>query len=153
MTFGNPHKFPFHSCNDNELKQLDINYSTTKVQPIVGPINETPLHCSLQVSQDDNDDTDGFLPANFPNCNSYSVVEFQNIALTNSFNIFHANVNGLENKIDDIHEFLANSKTMMDVIAFTETSLQSSNEFFSNNVTIENYVEFCTPELSKNPRK
>ena len=80
MTFGYPLKFPFHSCTDNELKLLDVNY--TNAQPIAVPINKTPLHCSLQVSQDDNDDTDGFLPANLPNCNSYSVDEFQNIELS-----------------------------------------------------------------------
>ena len=57
-----------------------------------------------------------------------------------SFNIFHNNLNGLENKFDILHQFLATSIDY-DIIALTETSQKVNIEFISN-VNIENYSLF-----------
>ena len=57
-----------------------------------------------------------------------------------SFNIFHNNLNGLENKFDILPQFLATSIDY-DIIALTETSQKANIEFISN-VNIENYSLF-----------
>ena len=68
---------------------------------------------------------------------SYPVGEVHKLNTSKNFNIFHSNVNGLENKMDLLHEFLT-STSDFDVIAITETS-QRNNEFFKNNVAIKGY--------------
>ena len=64
-----------------------------------------------------------------------------------NFNIFHSNVNGLENKMDLLHEFLS-STSDFDVIAITETS-QRNNEIFKNNVAIKGYNNYFTSSYSE----
>ena len=54
------------------------------------------------------------------NSNFYSVKEMQKLKILNNFNIFHTNINGLENKFDLLHEFLSNSDSDFDIIGITE---------------------------------
>ena len=37
----------------------------------------------------------------------YSVNDFQLLNISNNFNIFHTNINGLESKLDILNEFLS----------------------------------------------
>ena len=76
-------------------------------------------------------------------CKYYTVNEFQKLNLQKKFNIFHSNVNGLESKFENLHEFLTSASSNMDIVAITETS-QKSNENFIKNVTIEAYDIYST---------
>ena len=46
--------------------------------------------------------------------------------------IFHANVNGLGSKVDNLKEFLSTTPTKMDILAITETSEKEDTGFLSN---------------------
>ena len=63
-------------------------------------------------------------------------------------NIFHTNINGLETKLDNLHEFISNTSSKMDIIAITETS-QKNDESFILKTDIEGYVNCSTPNISK----
>ena len=52
----------------------------------------------------------------------YSVNDFQLLNISNNFNIFHTNINGLESKLDSLNEFLSGTPYKLDVLALTETS-------------------------------
>ena len=52
----------------------------------------------------------------------YSALEFQSMEIKDSFNVFHSNFNGLENKIDQLHNFVNTTKMDLDIIGITETS-------------------------------
>ena len=63
----------------------------------------------------------------------YSGGEVQKFKHFKNFNVFHSNVNGLENKMDLFHEFLSSTSSDFDVVTITETS-QRNNDFFKTNV-------------------
>ena len=51
----------------------------------------------------------------------YKVKDIQKQNLDRNLNIFHTNINGLETKMKNPHEFLTNTSTTIDVIAITAT--------------------------------
>ena len=61
----------------------------------------------------------------------------------NNLNIFHTNINGLESKLDNLHEFISGSHHKLDILAITETSEQE-NVGFLNNIEIKGYKIFHT---------
>ena len=73
--------------------------------------------------------------------------DFYDLNIKNNLNIFHTNINGLESKFDNLHKFLSNTQSKMDIIAITETS-QKNNENFITNVTIDGYATYYTPSNS-----
>ena len=73
-------------------------------------------------------------------CKYYSPDELKSKKLDSNFNIFHNNINGLESKHDQLHQFLATSIDF-DVIAITETSQKYERDFLTN-VSFENYLLF-----------
>ena len=77
----------------------------------------------------------------------YSVGEVHKLNTSKNFNIFHSNVNGLESKMDLLHEFLS-STSDFDVIAISETS-HRNNVFFKNNVAIKGYNNYFTSSYSE----
>ena len=62
----------------------------------------------------------------------------------NKFNVFHANVNGLDTHFENLHEFLSGLPSDFDVINLTETSLYA-NDNFKCNISIGGYESFFTP--------
>ena len=64
---------------------------------------------------------------------------FHKLKLQKKFNIFHSNVNRLETKFDHLHEFLTSASFNMDIVAITEIS-QKTNENFIKNVSMEAYI-------------
>ena len=80
-------------------------------------------------------------------CNYYTAKEVQNLKTSTNLNIFHTNINGLESKFDNLHEFISNLSSDMDIIAITETS-QKNDDFFTTNVSMNGYKEFYTPSNS-----
>ena len=55
-----------------------------------------------------------------------------------SFNLFHTNVNGLENKFEKLQNFLNSTNMDLDIVAISETS-QRGDIPFSMNVNISGY--------------
>ena len=45
-------------------------------------------------------------------CKYYSVEEYQKLPENNNMNIFHTNINGLESKLDNLHEFISGTTYM-----------------------------------------
>ena len=51
-------------------------------------------------------------------CKYYSVKDFQHLNKSrNNLNILHSNINGIESKLENLHEFLSSTINKMDVIA------------------------------------
>ena len=69
------------------------------------------------------------------------------LKISKQFNIFHTNINGLENKFEILHEFITNATYDFDIIGITETS-QKCNENFISNVSINNYNLYATSSNS-----
>ena len=69
--------------------------------------------------------------------------EFHKLKLQKKFNIFHSNVNRLETKFVNLHGILTSASFNMDIVAITETS-QKSNENFIKNVSMEVYDIYST---------
>ena len=57
-----------------------------------------------------------------------------------TYNIIHSNLNGLENKFDDYHTFINNTKTNIDVLWISETA-QKENCPFNLIINIEGYKQ------------
>ena len=68
----------------------------------------------------------------------HSVNDYQLLKNSKNLNIFHTNINGLESKYDNLHEFLSSITTKLDIVAITETS-EKEEVGFINNVKIEGY--------------
>ena len=55
-------------------------------------------------------------------CKYYSVKDFLHLNKSrNNFNILNSNINGIESKLENLHEFLSGTTNKMDVTALTET--------------------------------
>ena len=91
------------------------------------------------------------------NCSLYALMNglkmngLQNLNLHKNLNIFHSNVNGLETKFDNLHEFLSCSPFNIDFVAITETS-QTNNENVIRNVCIDGYDLYSTGSKSAKGR-
>ena len=77
----------------------------------------------------------------------YSTQELAKLKISKQFNIFHTNINGLENKFEILHEFITNATYDFDIIGITETS-QKCTENFISNVSINNYNLYTTSSNS-----
>ena len=70
----------------------------------------------------------------------YSAHEFQGLKKENAFNILHSSLDGLENKFEQLHNFVNKTNMDMDVLCFSETS-QKLNQDFITNVSITGYKQ------------
>ena len=71
------------------------------------------------------------------NCKYYTNDEFSKLQ-NNNFNIFHANVDGLEYHFDDLHYILADTSLLFNVICVSETSQKEETDF-EKNISINNF--------------
>ena len=80
------------------------------------------------------------------NCKYFTNDEFSKLSNDiNSFNIFHANVNGLECHFEELHHFLSNASLDFNAICISETSQLNESDFVRN-VNINNYCKLYTTE-------
>ena len=121
MTFGNV--FAFQSCDNNKLKCINLD---TPFENINKSINDS-ICLNLY-----NEDIDKNL-SNVNHCKYYTTDEFQCSKNMGNLNIFHNNLNGLENKFEILHNFLNGATKNFDIMAITETCLKLSNENFKTN--------------------
>ena len=140
MKFNHQH-IPFTLSDNNDID--NINNSDTmqflESLPTLEEIYETSNFSNFPKPMEE-----ASLPSNL-NSKYHSVREFQKLKIQKNFNIFHANVNGLESKFDNLHTFLAGAVSAMDVVAITETSENEKDSFISN-ISIEGYkTPYHTP--------
>ena len=73
------------------------------------------------------------------NCKYFTNEEFSNLQKTrNSFNIFYANVNDIENHFEDLETIFVDSNLHFNAICISEIS-QKENTMFCKNVDLKNY--------------
>ena len=72
------------------------------------------------------------------NSRYYSANEFKTIENNNSFNILHSNLNGLESKFVEYHQFINNIEMDIDILCISETSQKEATDF-NLNLTIDGY--------------
>ena len=82
---------------------------------------------------------------NVNNCKYYTIDGLQSSKDIGNFNIFHNNLNRLENKFEVLHNFLTGAPKTFDIMAITETSQKLVNEDFKTNISMEGYLTFSTP--------
>ena len=116
---------PFTLYNDTEL----VNINNSESMKFCNELPKFEIISEVSKFSELDNDIDYNLPNQISN-KYYSVGELQKIKMSKNFNIFHSNVNGIENKMDLLHEFLS-STSDFDVIAITETS-QGNNDSLSN---------------------
>ena len=142
MVYNNEH-IPFTLCENHDLNNFNNsdNMSFCENLPSLEDIHETSKFSAFPKPMEE-----ASLPSNL-NSKYHSVRDFQKLKIENNFNIFHANVNGLESKFDTLHTFLGGSSSAVDVIAISETSEHDKHSFISN-IEMEGYVPYSTPTLS-----
>ena len=163
MTFGNT-ELPFGSCDPIELDYINSgisldefpsssnnsNYNSNNNNNFKNIINnnnnDKNLHNDNTLSNLSDTEIDEN-SINLVNSKYYTVDEFNKLKTSNRFNIFHNNINGLETKFENIHQFLS-SAPEFDIIAITETSQKKKNDDFFTNINIEGYANFSTPTNS-----
>ena len=126
--------FPFTLEIDQELECL-MNCDSLKFLDNLPSFEITSKACDIDSLN--HHDLDENIIDNI-NSRYYTVHEFKSLKNSKSFNIFHANLNGLGNKIDLIHDFINTSKIDIDVINISETS-QKENVEFINNISLDGY--------------
>ena len=141
MTFGDT-EFAFSSCNLSELNVLNSGVSPEELpnNNIGNDYNNTNIFSnSCDKIIDEN-------IRNLTNCKYYTADELKNSNSidSNYLNIFHNNINGLESKFEDLHNFLSNAFIKFYIIAVTETSQRTINEEFYTNINLEGYTNFST---------
>ena len=138
--------FPFTLSDTSELVNINKsnNMEFLKNLPSLEIVHETSSYHKYSLPDVDELDVPTLLTSKY-----HSVDDFQKLKIQKNFNIFHSNVNGLENKLDTLENFLHEAQSGMDVIAISETSENKSHSFISN-VNIDGFSPFSTPSNSKN---
>ena len=111
--------FPFTLSDNSEIEKIN-NSDSMKFCEFL-PNFETILETNKFLSDVDFDQN---VPS-LLNIKYYSVDAFQKLKNHKNLNIFHSNVNGLESKFDSLHDFLADTSALLDIVALTETSHQN----------------------------
>ena len=143
MTYGT-FSFPYNSCNNNDLNSIN---SIDRLQD--DSLEKQDINNNRVKAANLCDDDLDINLTNLVDCKYYSVNEIQqNDNLDNNFNIFHNNVNGLETKFQNLHNFFANSCLDFDIITITETSNQDPNDEFQSNINLDGYNIHSTSTLS-----
>ena len=80
-------------------------------------------------------------------CKYYTVAEVQNLNIKDNFNLFHTNINGLESKFDNLHEFISFQALPQKwiLLQLPKPLIITMNYLFKTKVSIEGYKKFDTP--------
>ena len=107
---------PFTRCNNSELNNINNSNSLRFLEslPNVEIVNEASNFSNMSPN-----DAGIELPSK--SCSKYySVNDFQLLNISNHFNIFHNNINGLESKLENLYEFLSGTSHKIDILALTK---------------------------------
>ena len=116
---------PFTSCTNLELSYLNTCNSLKLLNalPSFEIVAEVSAISEMQANEVD-------LNMVFQaDCSYYKVQGIQKLKIDRNLNIFHTNINGLETKMDNLHEFLSSTASKMDIVAITETSQKNEEHF------------------------
>ena len=130
---------PYNSINNSEFLNC-LNISTENDNPCSNFEISNEISSNSVLQDQDLDLNLAFQT----DCKYYSVSDFYNLKTNKYFNIFHTNINSLELKFDNLHQFVSNSSSKIDVLAITESS-QKTNENFKKNVNLDGYDLYKTP--------
>ena len=100
---NNLYNLPFTQCDNTEL--LDIN-GTNSMGFLASLPNVENISETKSFSDFSSNDVNNELPSK-TSCRHYSVKDFHILKKQENLNIFHANVNGLGSKVDNLKEFLS----------------------------------------------
>ena len=141
MKYGQNH-FPFFHCNVTDLVNLNNsdNMDLCNYLPSLEIVHQTSSFSKYNLP--DVDDIPVLTTSKY-----HSVSDFHKLDKQSNFNIFHCNINGLEGKFENLHQFLGEGKTAMDVIAITETT-EDKDLSFVKNVKIDGYKLRKTASLT-----
>ena len=128
--------FPFGLQNNYELKNI-MNIDSLNSLKNLPSYDIASKAC--EIDSLNKYDIDEHIINNI-NSRYYPVTEFQMINKPQTFNILHSNLNGLEGKFEQYHNFISSSNMDIDVLCISETS-QKENSNFDNNINIEGYKE------------
>ena len=128
MTFGD--NIPFHSCDEKGF----LNLVSNEVLPVDNEIDF--------VASQNNFHSNDVIPLE-PSCRYYDKSELHKLNKKNKLNIFHNNINGLENKFEILNEFLTES-SRFDIVAISETSEKEKYQGFLNNINMTGYSLFSS---------
>ena len=130
---------PFTSCTNLELSNLNTCNSLKLLNalPSFEIVAEVSAISEMQANEVNLN------MAFQADCSYYNVQGIQKLKIDRNLNIFHTNINGLETKMDNLHEFLSSTASKMDIVAITETS-QKNEEHFISNTDIDGYVNYST---------
>ena len=134
------YNMPFTACTDLELSNL---YTCNSLKFL----NALPSFEVLSEVSKFSDMSSNEVDLNMAyqaDCSYHTVEDIKKLKVERNLNIFHTNINGLETKFDNLHEFISNTSSKMDIIAITETS-QKNDESFILKTDIEGYVNCSTP--------
>ena len=130
-------KFPFGLESNYDLINIMTTESLKSLKNLHTYVITSKANNTDFTNQYDIDDN----IVNNINSRYYSANKFNNMNTANStFNIIHSNLNGLENKFDDYHTFINNTKTNIDVLCISETT-QKENCPFNLIINIEGYKQ------------
>ena len=136
-------ELPFDNINNDELSNIYSSDTLGSLDslPNFDIVTDVSEHSYLQSAEIDIN------MAFQSDCKYYSVDDFQKLKNYKSFNLFHSNVNSLESKFGNFHQFVASTPSKFHVLALTETS-QKAGVNFKSNVKIDGYDLFKTPSNS-----
>ena len=117
---------PFFHCNVSDLVNLNNsdNLELCKHLPSLEVVHQTSSFSKYNLPDVDE------IPI-LTTSKYHSVSDFHKLQKQSNFNIFHSNINGLEGKFENLHQFLGEGKTAMDVIAITETTEDKVHSFIN----------------------
>ena len=127
--------FPFGLPSSDKIKNMNSSNSMHKLDMI----SEFEITSTITKIDICSNDIDNSIPNNV-NCKYFTNEEFSNIPkTTNYFNVFHANVDGIENHFEDLETVLVDSNLHFNAIFISETS-KKENTMFCKNVIIRRFL-------------
>ena len=139
----NNNYLPFNNINNFELSNIHSSDSLSFLESLPNLEIVTEVSKISQLQSADIDINMAFQT----DCRYYSVNEVQNINNHKSLNIFHTNINSLEAKHGNLHQFIYSTSSKFDILAITESS-QKANENFKLNVKIDGYDLYKTGSIT-----
>ena len=126
--------FPFGLQSNHDLQNIMNSDSLRFLENLPSYITTSKAYSIDSLSEFDIDEN---ITTNI-NSRYYSANEFKTITNNNSFNILHSNLNGLESKFVEYHQFINNIEMNIDILCISETS-QKEDTDFNLNLTIDGY--------------
>ena len=132
---NNAEMFPFGLLSNDYINNMNSSNSMHKLEMI--PEFEITSQIT-KINEICSNDIDDNIPNNV-NCKYFTNEEFSSLPKTkNSFNLFHANVNGIENHFEDLETVIVDSNLNFSAICISETS-QRESTMFCKNIDLKHY--------------